>query len=231
MDTQDAETATSIPRTIEDLGIPVAMVQDEVLRLAFVEGRTSTVRLSERLAINPIVMTPIIEQLRDLKLLEVIGLEGRDYQLTLTEEGSRQAKERMQLCRYTGAAPVSLDSVSRRDRHAQHAALTLDIDSLRRAFADLTVRDGLLAEIGPAVMGRGAMYHLRPPGNGQRRASPSGCAGSTTTMCSCPTPSRSTARSSRSSTRSSTHRHPSSPSTSIPAGCSASGRSSRWAAS
>jgi hypothetical protein len=163
---ENAADLTTVPRTIEDLGIPIALVQDLVVRLAFVEGRTSTVRLSERLAINPTVMTPVVEGLRDLKVLEVTGLEGRDYQLTLTEEGRRQATERMQMCRYTGAAPVSLDSY-RAVIRVQHAELDLDIGVLREAFGDLTVRDGLLAEIGPAVMGRGAMFIYGPPGTGK----------------------------------------------------------------
>ena len=40
-------------------------------------------------------------------------MEGRDYLLALTDAGREQANDRMQLCRYIGPAPVSLEAYSR----------------------------------------------------------------------------------------------------------------------
>src|SRR4051812_25256239 len=97
----------SIPRHQRDLGIPISMVHDIVLRQALAAGRTSTVLLSQKLALSPVLMTHIVEELRDLRYLEVQGMDGRDYLLAPTEAGRDQATDRMQLCRYTGPAPVS----------------------------------------------------------------------------------------------------------------------------
>lgn len=154
------------PREVEDLGIPPGMLQDLVLRLSLIEGKTSTVRLSNRLAIGPVLMSKIVEEMRDRKLFEVISIEGRDYILQLTDEGRRQAAERMTLCRYVGAAPVPLyaytDMIQR-----QHAEPRYDLQTLREAFSDLVIADSLLAQIGPAAMGRGAMFLYGPPGTGK----------------------------------------------------------------
>src|SRR5690606_15578686 len=95
-----------------------------------------------------------------------LGMQGADYKVALTDEGHRQAVERMQLCRYSGPAPVSLDAY-RRVVRAQHASPEFNMDGLREAFSDLVIHDELLAELGPAVMGAGAMFLYGPPGTGK----------------------------------------------------------------
>ena len=142
------------------------MLQDLVLRLALIEGKTSTVRLSNRLAIGPVLMSKIVEEMRDRKLFEVISIEGRDYILQLTDEGRRQAQERMTLCRYVGAAPVPLyaytDMIQR-----QHAEPRYDLQTLREAFADLVIADS--AALPDRASGDGSRGHvpLRPAGHRQ----------------------------------------------------------------
>lgn len=153
-------------KTMEDLGIPSGVLQDLVLRLSLIEGRTSTVRLAKHTCVNPVLMTSVVEEMRDLRLLEVQGLEGRDYILALTEEGRKQANERMQLCRYLGAAPVPLGEYQQVIR-AQHADPQFDLAALKEAFSDLVVSDQLLSEIGPAAMAGGAMFLYGPPGTGK----------------------------------------------------------------
>ncbi|MEJ5255904.1 MAG: hypothetical protein WHS89_11180 [Acidimicrobiales bacterium] len=41
----------------------------------------------------------MVEELRELRHLEVLGLHGFDYQLELTQQGREAALERTQLCR------------------------------------------------------------------------------------------------------------------------------------
>ncbi|MCX7621224.1 MAG: hypothetical protein N2037_10325 [Acidimicrobiales bacterium] len=156
----------SPPRTVEALGIPAAMVHDLVLRQALRDGRTSTVALSEKIGISPNVMQTVVEELRELRYLEVQGLEGRDYLLAPTEAGRAQAADRMALCRYTGKAPVSLESYTAVVR-AQRAEPKMNLAALREAFSDLVISDDLLREIGPAAMARGAMFLYGPPGTGK----------------------------------------------------------------
>ncbi|MEZ5144638.1 MAG: hypothetical protein R2726_19305 [Acidimicrobiales bacterium] len=154
------------PRRVEDLGIPAALVHDLVLRQALVEGRTSTVRLSEKLAMSPVLMNTVVEELRELRYLEVQGLEGRDYLLTTTQAGKEQATDRMKLSRYTGPAPVSLEAYTAVVL-AQQAHPVVDLEGIRGAFDDLVISDGLLKEVGPAAMARGAMFLYGPPGTGK----------------------------------------------------------------
>jgi hypothetical protein len=155
-----------VPKHLPDLGVPTQLVHDLVLRQTLAAGRTSTVQLSERLALSPMLMTHVIEELRDLRYLEVQGMDGRDYLLALTEAGRNQATDRMQLCRYVGATPVSRASYEAVIR-LQHASPTINLAALRVAFDDLVINDELLREIGPAAIAGGAMFLYGPPGTGK----------------------------------------------------------------
>lgn len=154
------------PHKIEDLGIPGALVQDLVLRRALFEGRTSTLHLANALHLSVALMAKVIEELRDLRHIEVLGLDGFDYTLELTLQGREQAADRMSLCRYAGAAPVSLrDYVTVITK--QSARPVVSLDSMHRAFEDLVINDRLLNELGPALLTEGAMFLYGPPGTGK----------------------------------------------------------------
>jgi hypothetical protein len=164
--TYEIDPDLSAPRSRTQLDIPMSLVHDLVLRQAVVDGRTSTVQLSQRLALSPVLLSPVIEELRELKYLEVRGMDGRDYQLAPTEAGRTQAQDRMQFCRYLGPAPVSLDLYYRMVEK-QHRQPAFDLPSLKQAFSDLVISDELLREVGPATMGKGAMFLYGPPGTGK----------------------------------------------------------------
>ena len=153
-------------RSVEELGVPEALVHDIVLRQAVTMGRTSTTQLASRLCLSPALMTKIVEDLRDLQFLEVQGIDGRDYRLAPTVGGRQQANDRMQLSRYVGPVPVSLAAYSDVIRR-QHASPRIDLPALKEAFSDLVISDQLLRELGPAAIAGGAMFLYGPPGTGK----------------------------------------------------------------
>ena len=154
------------PKSIDELEIPYGMVQDLTLRRALFEGRTSTLRLSQGLSLSPNLMTAVIDELRELKLLEVLGLEGHNYIVALTQFGREQANDRLRQCRYAGSAPVSLREY-REVMLAQSAHVEIDNERMRSAFSDLVVNNRLLDELGPALIAEGAMFLYGPPGTGK----------------------------------------------------------------
>jgi hypothetical protein len=90
-----------------------------------------------------------------------------DYVYELTESGVHRGRKFLQSCGYFGAAPVCLE-----DYAASVAAQSLQnyqpsIDSLRRAFADLTLSEETFERLGRAMLsGKGLFLH-GPPGNGK----------------------------------------------------------------
>src|SRR4051812_43362786 len=155
-----------VAHRIEDLGVPESLLHDLVLRRTLLDGRTSTMKLAETLAVSPGLMERVIEQLRDMRYLEVGGREGRNMLVTLSGLGRDQAVERMQLQRYAGAVPVSLESYTEVVA-AQEQQVDIHQETMQAAFADLVVSDRLLDELGPAARAKGAIFLYGPPGTGK----------------------------------------------------------------
>jgi hypothetical protein len=158
--------APPIPQNVEELGIPNSLVVDLVMRRALLEGGSTLQSLSNALRIPVPVINTIFQHLRTQHLVEVKGMQGNDYNFTLSAEGKSLAGERFQLSQYAGAAPVSLRDYSIATK-AQAARVQIDRRSLRQAFSDLVVPDSLLDQLGPALISQNSIFVYGPTGNGK----------------------------------------------------------------
>ncbi len=168
-DARAAVDALSSPRLIhslDEIDLPMSLIEDLILKRALVEGHTSTLALATALCVSPLCMEELLEGLRHLQYFEVDGMRGRNWLLSLTDLGRAHATDRMNRCSYVGALPVSLDQYTAIVL-AQAAEPSVDRALLRRAFADLVISDGLLDELGPAIGSRGAIFLYGPPGTGK----------------------------------------------------------------
>ena len=86
--------------------------------------------------------------------------------VSLSGLGREQAVERMQLQRYAGAVPVSLESYTAVVA-AQELQVEIHQETMQEAFHDLVVSDDLLDELGPAARAKGAIFLYGPPGTGK----------------------------------------------------------------
>jgi hypothetical protein len=154
------------PKSPEDLGVPYALVADLVLRRCLLEGKTNVTGLSNALALNAGLVDKIVQELREKKEIEVLGMVGRDYTLALTGLGQQHATDRLAQSRYAGACPVSLEHY-RSVVAAQRLAVHVNREMLKTAFSDLVISDELLDELGPALNANGAMFLYGPPGTGK----------------------------------------------------------------
>lgn len=154
------------PKSPEELGVPYALVADLVLRRCLLEGKTNVTGLSNALALSAGLVDKIVQELREKKEIEVLGMVGRDYTLALTGHGQNHATDRLQQSRYAGACPVSLDQY-RSVVAAQRLAVHVNRETLKAAFSDLVISDDLLDELGPALNANGAMFLYGPPGTGK----------------------------------------------------------------
>ncbi len=154
------------PKSIEALGIPDALVTDLILRRCLLEGKTNVQGLSSSLALHPSLVDKVVQELREKKELEVLGMDGRDFRIALTTLGQSHANDRLAQSRYAGAAPVSLESY-RAVVAAQRLAVYVNREALRQAFSDLVIADELLDELGPSLNANGAMFLYGPPGTGK----------------------------------------------------------------
>ncbi|HTP89203.1 MAG TPA: hypothetical protein VMJ34_19770 [Bryobacteraceae bacterium] len=158
--------APPIPQSVEELGIPHSLLVDLVMRRALLEGGSTLQTLSNALRVPVPIINAIFQHLRSQHLVEVKGMQGNDYNFTLSASGKSLAGERFQLSQYAGAAPVSLRDYSIATK-AQAARVQIDRKSLRQAFSDLVIPDNLLDQLGPALISQNSIFVYGPTGNGK----------------------------------------------------------------
>jgi hypothetical protein len=163
-DTPEARPA--IPDSIEDLGIPRALVGDLILRYLWLHGSATLAILNQALKLGFPVLETIFHQFRQQQLLDVKGMIGNDYSFTLTSGGRAQATARSEVCQYVGPAPVSIEQYHRVVK-AQRPAVRLSRESLRQAFQDLVLPDTFLDQLGPALIGQQSLFLYGGTGNGK----------------------------------------------------------------
>jgi hypothetical protein len=156
----------TIPDRIEDLGIPRAVVNDLVLRYLWLHGAGTLGSLHETLKLSFPVLEQVFHQFRQQQLLEVKGMVGNDYTFTLTNRGRNLASSRNEVCQYVGPAPVSIQEYHKIVKQ-QAAVVRLSRESLRRAFDDLVLPDGLLDQLGPSLIGHQSLFLYGGTGNGK----------------------------------------------------------------
>ncbi|OWY60302.1 hypothetical protein B7486_69895, partial [cyanobacterium TDX16] len=131
-----------VPHSAGETGLPLSLLHDLLLRRVLFDGRGSTLALSDALRLSPMLVQELVDQLRDLRLIEIDGMERRNYFVSLTQLGEDRTRERLTVSQYAGPAPVALaDYVE----VAAGSAPTTNIDAarMRTAFADLVISDQL----------------------------------------------------------------------------------------
>ena len=163
----DVVSLAPAPRTLADLGLQESVLTDLVLRRIMFDGRTTLGRMSASIGLPAPLLEGLARHLREVKkTVDFESMVGNDWVLGLTPLGRQIAEESMKRLSYAGIAPVSLESYQEVVRaQARRPAVTRDI--VRQAFHDLVVNDRLIDEVGPAMMGEGAIFLYGPPGTGK----------------------------------------------------------------
>jgi predicted ATPase with chaperone activity len=154
------------PNSLQDLDIPVMLVEDLILRYLYNKGAGSTSKLSDALKLPFPVIDAVFQQMRQRKLFEVTGLESNNYVFTLSETGREQAFNRLQICHYAGPAPVSVKNYHSSVK-AQVADIQVDRSFIKNALSDLVLTDKLVDQLGPALISQNSIFVYGPTGNGK----------------------------------------------------------------
>ncbi|MEJ2487618.1 MAG: ATP-binding protein [Anaerolineales bacterium] len=154
------------PNNLQDLDIPVTLVEDLILRYLYNKGAGSTSKLGDALKLPFPVIDAVFQQMRKRQLFEVTGLDNNNYLFKLSEAGRDEAFNRLQICHYAGPAPVSIESY-----HASVNAQVTDIKVnrffIKNALSDLVLTDKLVDQLGPALISQNSIFVYGPTGNGK----------------------------------------------------------------
>lgn len=154
------------PSTLNDLGIPVSIVEDILLQRLVMDGRSSVSLLSKASGLSVGIVDGVVDGLRQRMLLEIQGMNGRDYVIASTDKGKAEAASRAQATAYAGYVPVSLSDYTQ-VVHAQKGRSPINEGTLNEAFNDLIIEPGFFDELGPALVSKGAVFLYGPPGTGK----------------------------------------------------------------
>jgi hypothetical protein len=154
------------PEKMEDLDVSEGLLLDLMVRRLSLEGTANLEGLGEKLKLSYPVVDHLFRTMRQHHLVEVKGMLGNDYWITLSGQGRTLASERLLISKYAGAAPVSLSHYTAAVK-AQAAEVDISRKSLRNALSDLVVTDQILDKLGPAVISQTSIFLYGPTGNGK----------------------------------------------------------------
>ena len=159
-------TLPSSPSSLAALGIAESIVEDILLQRLVLDGRSSVTQLAKACALSIAVVDGVVDAMRQRILLEIQGMDGRDYVLVPTEKGKQEAASRARTMSYTGPVPVSLEDYTAMVL-SQQVRPEITAPTLRMAFNDLVISDELFSRLGPALVSDGALFLYGPPGTGK----------------------------------------------------------------
>jgi Cdc6-like AAA superfamily ATPase len=154
------------PEKMEHTGVSEGLLLDLMVRRLSLEGTANLAGLGEKLKLSYPVVDHLFRTMREHHLVEVKGMLGNDYWITLSGQGRTLASERLLISKYAGAAPVSLNEYTAAVK-TQAAEVDISRKSLRNALSDLVVTDQILDKLGPAVISQTSIFLYGPTGNGK----------------------------------------------------------------
>src|SRR5215470_19161978 len=87
----------SAPEKIEDVGISESLLLDLMVRRLSLEGTANLAGLGEKLKLSYPVVDHLFRTMRQHQLVEVKGMLGNDYWITLSGAGRTLASERLRI--------------------------------------------------------------------------------------------------------------------------------------
>lgn len=156
------------PNSIEDLGLPLSMIEALICKRLQIVGMTTGRKLAEQLCLPFRVLEGVYQTLRGRQIIVHTGSAPfNDYTYTLTEHGRERASAAMKACAYSGPAPVPLmDYVLSVEAQSIRAEAPKKED-LRAAFEGISVNEEMFATLGPAVNSGAGLFLYGEPGNGK----------------------------------------------------------------
>jgi TM2 domain-containing membrane protein YozV len=156
------------PTCLEDIGLPVSLIESLILKRLNVIGSSCGRALAEFVCVPFACIERVVHSLRSRQLLVHNGSAPlNDYYYQLTDQGRQVAQAAMESCAYVGPAPVPLNDYIR-----SVDAQTIRGESPRRkdlikAFENITIDEALFESLGPAINSGAGLFLYGQPGNGK----------------------------------------------------------------
>jgi predicted ATPase with chaperone activity len=161
----------ALPTSIEETGLSTSFIADLIMKHIYSLGEFMVANVADGVKLPVSLVNKIIEMLKKDRLIEVTGggsaFSTLSYNYRITDLGKSRGAELMELCRYVGPAPVSLDAYRSMVDLQTVKHIIVSEENLKKAFSHLVLSESLLKRLGPAVSSGKAMFVYGPSGNGK----------------------------------------------------------------
>lgn len=155
---------------LEDLKVPVGLIQDLIFRILFNEGDVSIARFSEIMGLPARLVDDLLSTMKHEHLVEVTRagkLGSLSFNYGLTEKGTKRARDAFERSQYVGRVPVSLDLYTEALLTQTKTVQRITPSQVQRALSHLILPENFHRRIGPAVNAGSSLFLYGPPGNGK----------------------------------------------------------------
>jgi predicted ATPase with chaperone activity len=162
------------PESLDTIDISPYLIEGLILKLISSRSAMIAGDIASELALPYYnIVEPILTQLREARLIEVIkgDLQPISYTLAISDAGRERAAQYFEQSAYIGPAPVSLQSYVDAIRAQTIRNIQVNERRLTQAFQGLIFDESILAQIGPAVNSGQSIFLYGPPGNGKTSVS------------------------------------------------------------
>ena len=161
-----------VPGSTDDLGVGVPFITDMILRTIFTRGQTTGGDIAAFLAVPFGVISPVLQQIRKMMLIDIVGQKGSSGDASFIYEikppkGADALREALDKTNYIGPLPVPFADYVESVIAQTVKKLIVTRRSIQRAFADLVITEDVFNEIGPAVNSASSIFFFGYPGNGK----------------------------------------------------------------
>ncbi len=158
------------PQTVAETGLDLEFITDLALKHVVAMQSFQLTDLTARLGLPNNIVDEAIELLRKRKLVEVqdaTQFVRSSFNFVITELGKVRGGELAEICRYVGPAPITLDDYREMVENQSIRNILVNDASIKEAFSQIVIGDGLLKRLGPAISSGMPMFVYGPPGNGK----------------------------------------------------------------
>ena len=158
------------PESLDETGIPLAVIEQLVLKFLYFRGEVLGRDLASLLGLQFSMIDELLETLKrqhQVGVKKSLGMGNSSAIFALTESGRNLTREYLESNQYAGPVPVPLYQYTEVVRRQRLAENWLSPESLQRAFKHLVVEQDILARIGPAVNSNKSFLIYGQPGNGK----------------------------------------------------------------
>ena len=152
---------------LPELGVRRSLIEGLTIKTLHFLGEATTHDLAKQMCISPAIVDGIFQRMRKEQLVQATGMSQAGHRIMLTAAGRQRALELLNIDQYVGAAPVSLEDYIARVDAQTVRDFQVTPDEVHKAFAHLVLDEGMLSQLGTAVVSGRAIFLYGPPGTGK----------------------------------------------------------------